>query len=104
MDREPPKGLKWPAEGLHYTWGSTRGSAHTQVPQDQPAIPSGVGIDPRLSVVSLGVQVSSKEDSCHQVILEFHCPSSLDYRVHHELPSLNVIFLNHFLKVALTEF
>ena len=30
MDREPPKGLKWPAEGLHYTWGLTRGSAHTR--------------------------------------------------------------------------
>ena len=29
---EPPKGSKLPAEGLHYTWGSTRGSAHTQVP------------------------------------------------------------------------
>ena len=30
-DREPPKGSKWPAEGPHYTWGSTRGSAHTWV-------------------------------------------------------------------------
>ena len=26
MDREPPKGSKWPAEGPHYTWGSTRGT------------------------------------------------------------------------------
>ena len=32
MDREPPKGLKWPAEGLHHTWGSTRGGVHAQVP------------------------------------------------------------------------
>ena len=31
MDREPPKGWKWPAEGLHYNWGSTRGSAHAWV-------------------------------------------------------------------------
>ena len=26
------KGLKWPAEGPHYTWGSTRVSAYTPVP------------------------------------------------------------------------
>ena len=32
VDREPPKGLKWPAKSPHYTWGSTRGGAHTQVP------------------------------------------------------------------------
>ena len=38
MDREPPKGSKWPAEGLHYTWSSTRGSAHTQVPEFQFAL------------------------------------------------------------------
>ena len=25
MDREPSKGSKWPAEGPHYTWGSSRG-------------------------------------------------------------------------------
>ena len=31
VDREPPKGSKWPAGGLHYTWGSTRGSEHTRV-------------------------------------------------------------------------
>ena len=31
-DRDSPNGLKWPAEGPHYTWGSTRGSAHTRVP------------------------------------------------------------------------
>ena len=31
-DREPPKGSKWLAEGSHYTLGSTRGGAHTQVP------------------------------------------------------------------------
>ena len=24
MESEPPKDSKWPAEGLHYTWGSTR--------------------------------------------------------------------------------
>ena len=27
VDREPPKGSKWPAEGPHYTRGSTRGGA-----------------------------------------------------------------------------
>ena len=26
MDREPPKGSKWPAEGLHYIWGSIPGA------------------------------------------------------------------------------
>ena len=26
-----PKGSKWPAEGPHYTLGSTRGGAHTWV-------------------------------------------------------------------------
>ena len=31
-DREPPKGLKWLAEGPYYTWGSTRGGKHTWVP------------------------------------------------------------------------
>ena len=31
-EKEPPKGMKWPAEGLHYTWGSTRGGVHTLVP------------------------------------------------------------------------
>ena len=30
MDREPPKGSKWPAEGLHYTWGSTRGDGYNE--------------------------------------------------------------------------
>ena len=33
MNREPPKGPKWPAEGSHHRWGSTRGNAHTQVPE-----------------------------------------------------------------------
>ena len=32
VDQESSKGLKWHAEGLHYTWGSARGSAHTRVP------------------------------------------------------------------------
>ena len=31
-NKEPPNGMKWPAEGPHYTWGLTRGGAHTQVP------------------------------------------------------------------------
>ena len=31
MNRKPPKGLKWLAEGLHYTWGLTRDGAHSQV-------------------------------------------------------------------------
>ena len=33
------KGSKWPVEGLHYTLGSTRGSAHTQVPLGADWIP-----------------------------------------------------------------
>ena len=32
VDKEPAKGSKWLAEVPHYTWGSTRGSAHTRVP------------------------------------------------------------------------
>ena len=28
----PPKGSKWLAEGLHYTWSSTKGGVHNQVP------------------------------------------------------------------------
>ena len=32
MDREPPKGSKWPAEGLHYTWGSTRVTVQSNLP------------------------------------------------------------------------
>ena len=43
MDREPPKGSKWPAEGPHYTWGSTRGSVHTQVPPWADTIPIYLG-------------------------------------------------------------
>ena len=43
MDREPPKGLKWPAEGLHYTWGLTRGSGHIRVPLGEDCIPIGLG-------------------------------------------------------------
>jgi len=31
VDREPPKGLKWPVEGLNYTWGSTLGSVCTHL-------------------------------------------------------------------------
>ena len=34
VDREPPEGSRWPSEGLHYTWGSTRGSAHNQIPPE----------------------------------------------------------------------
>ena len=33
LDREPPKGSKWSTEGLHYTWGLTRGGAITWVPR-----------------------------------------------------------------------
>ena len=32
MYKESAKGSKWPAEGLHYTWRSAKGGAHTQVP------------------------------------------------------------------------
>ena len=44
MDREPPKGLKWPAEGPHYTWGSTRSGVHTWVPQGADRIPICLGL------------------------------------------------------------
>ena len=44
MDREPPKGSKWPAEGPHYTWGSTKGSAHTRVPPGADWIPICLGL------------------------------------------------------------
>ena len=43
VEREPPKGSKWPAEGLHYTWGSTRGGAHTRVPPGADWIPICLG-------------------------------------------------------------
>ena len=39
VDREPPKGSKWPAEGPHNTWGSSRGGVHTQVPPGADWIP-----------------------------------------------------------------
>ena len=35
VDRKPLKGSKWPAEGPHYTWGSTRDILHTQIPPGQ---------------------------------------------------------------------
>ena len=31
VDREFPKGSKWPADGPHFTWGSTRGIVHIQI-------------------------------------------------------------------------
>ena len=43
VDREPPKGSKWPAEGPHYTWGLTRGGAHTRVPPGADWIPICLG-------------------------------------------------------------
>ena len=43
LNIEPPKGLKWPVEGPHYTWGSTRGSAHTRVPPGADWIPICLG-------------------------------------------------------------
>ena len=35
MDREPPIGSKWRAEGPQYTWSSTRSGGHTQAPLGQ---------------------------------------------------------------------
>ena len=39
VDKESAKGLKWPAEDLHYTWGSIRSSVHTQIPLGADRIP-----------------------------------------------------------------
>ena len=55
-------------------------------PQDQPAPPGGFGIDPRLGAAALRAPAASKEDYRPQAILKLHRPSSLDYRVRHELP------------------
>ena len=59
-------------------------------PQDQPASPGGFGIDPRLGAATLRAPAASKEDSRPQAILKFHRPSSLDYRVRHELPNTHL--------------
>ena len=32
VDRRLDDGSKWPSEGLHYSWDSTNGSLHTQIP------------------------------------------------------------------------
>ena len=32
VNRDPAKGLKWPAEGSHYTWGLNRDGTHTKIP------------------------------------------------------------------------
>ena len=47
----------------------------TTLPQDQPALPGGFGIVPRLG--------AAREDSHPQAILKFHSPSGLDYGARH---------------------
>ena len=44
VHREPYKGSKWPAEGLHYTWGSTRGRQCPRVPLGTDWIPIFLGL------------------------------------------------------------
>ena len=63
---------------------------HT-APQDQPAPPEGFGIV-RLGAAALRAPAASKVDYRPQAILKLHRPSSLDYRVPHELPVSISIF------------
>ena len=67
----------------------------TTPPQDQPTPPRGFGIDPRLGAATLRAPAASKEDYCPQAILKLHRSSSLDYRVRHKLPVLDLKDLIH---------
>ena len=58
----------------------------TTLPPGPTRTPRGFGIDPRLGAAALRAPAASKEDSRPHAILKFHRPSSLDYRVRHELP------------------
>ena len=84
-------------------FGLTGGSLwQPHCPKDQPAPPEGFGIDPRLGAAALRAPAASKEDSRPHAILKFHRPSSLDYRVRHELPihfHLSVLNYTHMLLV-----
>ena len=72
-------------------FGLTGGSLwQSHRPQDQPAPPGGFGIDPRLGAAALRALEASKEDHRPQVTLKLHPSSSLDYRVRHELPVVNL--------------
>ena len=42
MDEKTSKGSKWPAEGLHYTLGSTRGGVHTGIALGQTEFQSAL--------------------------------------------------------------
>ena len=53
--------------------------------EDQPALPRGFGVDPKIGAAALRAPASSREDSRPQAILKFHRPSSLDYKARHEL-------------------
>ena len=75
-------------------FGLTGGSLwQPHCPQDQPALPGGFGIDPRLGAATLRAPAASKEDYRSQAILKLHCPSGLDYRVRHELQNLIADFI-----------
>ena len=64
-----------------------------QPTKDQPAPPGGFGIDSRIGAAALRAPAASMEDSRPQAILKFHRLSSLDYRVRHELPVGNQVYL-----------
>ena len=76
VDRKPPKGSNWPAEGPHYNWGLTRGGAHTRLPPGVDWIPICLG--------PLGCLVSS------QVLGSI--PGSCDVRIDLAYGSRNVCF------------
>ena len=44
VDRESPKDSKWPAWGLHYTWGSIRGSVFAKILLGSDWIPICLGL------------------------------------------------------------
>ena len=64
----------------------------TTLPPGPTCTPRGFGIDLRLGAVALRAPAASREDSRPQAILKFHRPSSLDYRVRHELPVIATNF------------
>ena len=67
-------------------WSEMRSFWQPHLTQDQPAPPEGFEIDSRIGAAAPRAPVASMEDSRPQAILKFHCLSSLDYRVRHELP------------------
>ena len=67
----------------------------TTPPPELTRTPRGIGINPRPGAAALRAPADSREDSCPQAILEFHCTSSLDYRARHGLPVIRGLFLSN---------